>query len=113
MTDKEELRKAIYILKDYCIANHTTLLKNPCGTCMFEDCCMNRWSDYDTLEECMGGLLEDMATAEKVENTDFGAAYDAVHKLVCSNFDNCKGCPFYAQDSDCPLGQLDSVMTVY
>lgn len=113
MTNKEELKKAIYTLKDHCIENHTTTLKNPCGTCMFEDCCQNRWSDYDTLSECMDGLLEDMTTAEKVENTDFGAAYDAVEKLICNNFSECNGCPFFAKENDCPLGQINSMMTAY
>lgn len=110
MTDKEKLKEAINTLKEHCIENHTTMSENPCGACMFEDCCMNRRSDYDTLEQLMGGLLDGMA---KVENTDFGAAYDAIERLVCNNFEKCKGCPFYNRKDDCPLGQLDSVLTVY
>ena len=112
MIDKEELRKAINTLKAHC-NSHSGTYNDPCGGCMFEDCCQNRWCDYDTLSDCMDGLLEDMVIKEKIENTDFGAAYDAVRELVCKSFDNCKGCPFYAQDSDCPLGQLDSIMTNY
>lgn len=113
MTDKEELKQAINTLKRHCNDNYSSYSENHCAGCMFEDCCMNRWCDYDTLNGLMNGLLEDMATAEKMENTDFGAAYDAVQKLVCENFDECKGCPFFNRDEDCPVGQLDSVMVNY
>lgn len=113
MTDKEELKQAIITLKWHCIENRINFSENPCGACMFEDCCMNRWGDYDTLEQCMEGLMEDIVIAEKLENTDFGAAQDAVEKLICKNFDECKGCPFFARDEDCPYGQLDSVMVNY
>lgn len=114
MTDKEELKKAICTLKDYCASKYNAFTQaNPCSTCMFEDCCQNRWSDYDTLEQVMGGLLEDIATNEKVKNTDFGAAYDAVEKLICNNFSECNGCPFFAKEDDCPLGQINSMMTAY
>jgi hypothetical protein len=110
MTTKDELKKAIYTLKDYCLRNYDTVTKgNPCGTCMFEDCCTNGWSDYDTLQQVMGGLLEDIAIDTKLRNTDFDGARDVVGKLICNNFDGCKGCPFFCRDDDCPYGQLDSV----
>lgn len=107
MTDKEKLKQAINTLKEHCIENHTTMSENPCGACMFEDCCMNRRSDYNTLEQLMEGLLKDMV---KIENIDFGAAYDAVERVVCNNFEECKSCPFYNCKDDCPLGQLGSVV---
>ena len=113
MTNKEELKKAICTLKDYCIANHNSMLKNPCGACMFKGCCMNRWSAYYTLGQLMDGLVEDMVIAEKMENADFGAAYYAVEKLICNNFSECNGCPFFAKENDCPLGQINSMMTAY
>lgn len=106
MTDKDEIKKAIKTLKDYCY-RYRLVYSDPCKGCVFEDCCQNRWSDYDTLAQCMDGLMEDITTAEKVENTDFGAAYDAVVSSICSNFEECKGCPFYNQEDDCPRGQLE------
>ena len=108
MINKEELKQAINTLKKHCNDNYFSYFEGHCARCMFKDCCMNRWGDYDTLKGLMNGLLEDMATAEKVENTDFDAAYDSIVNSICKNFTECKGCPFLNQEDDCPRGQLEN-----
>ena len=107
MTDKEELKQAINTLKAHC-NNHKGFYNNPCVGCVFNNCCQNRWSDFDTLRECMDGLLEDITITEKVENTDFEGVYDSIVNSICNNFTECAGCPFLNQEDDCPRGQLEN-----